>query len=132
MIGSLMYLVTCTRPDLDFSISFLSCFSSHPLLCYYTAVKRVFCYLSGTQHLSLKYSQSTTSVPLHLSAFSDADYASCCDPNCCVSGFSCAAYLASQSHMFCLHILVSITLFHSRLACIPFFLLRISLYYFLI
>jgi len=79
MIGSLMYLVTCTRPDLAFSVSFLSCFSSHPLTCHQTAAKRVFRYIAGTRSLSLKYHQSPVSVPLELYGFSDADYASCRD-----------------------------------------------------
>jgi len=79
MIGFLMYLVTCTRPDLAFSVSFLSRFSSHPLKCHYTAVKRVFRYIAGTRFLSLKYHQSLVSVPLELYGFSDADYASCRD-----------------------------------------------------
>ena len=39
MIGSLMYLVTCTRADLAFSLSYLSRFSSHPLERHHTAVK---------------------------------------------------------------------------------------------
>ena len=62
MIGSLMYLVTCTRPDLAFSDSFLSRFSSHPLKCHHTAAKTVFRYIAGTRFLSLKYYQSTASV----------------------------------------------------------------------
>jgi len=52
IIESLMYLVTCTCPDLSFVLSFLSQFSSHPLLCHHTAVKRVFHYLAGTRTTS--------------------------------------------------------------------------------
>ena len=48
MIGALMYLVTCTRPDLAFCVSYLSQFSSRPLDIHHTAVKRVFHYISGT------------------------------------------------------------------------------------
>ena len=76
MIGSLMYLVTCTRPDLAFSVSYLSRFASHPLERHHTAVKRVFHYLAGTSSMSLKYKRSPTSVPLSIVAFSDSDYAS--------------------------------------------------------
>ena len=39
MIGSLIHLITCTRPDLAFSVSHLSRFTSHPLEHHYTAVK---------------------------------------------------------------------------------------------
>ena len=55
MIGSLMYLVTCTRPDLAHVVSFLSTFSARPLSCHHTAVKRVFRYIWTTRSLSLKY-----------------------------------------------------------------------------
>ena len=63
MIGSLMYLVTCTRPDLAFSVSYLSHFSSHSLERHHTAVEKVFRYLAGTRSMSLKYKRSPTSVP---------------------------------------------------------------------
>ena len=76
MIGSLMYLVTCTRPDLAFSVSDLSRFSSHPLERPHTAVQRVFGYLAVTRSMSLKYKRCPTSVPLSIVAFPDSDYAS--------------------------------------------------------
>jgi len=79
MIGSLMYLVTCTHPDLAFSVFFLSRFSSHPLKCHHIDAKRVFRYIAGTRLLSVKYHQSPASVPLELYRFSNADYASCHD-----------------------------------------------------
>ena len=64
MIGSLMYLVTSTCPDLAFSVLYISHFSSHPLERHHTAVKRVFRYLAGTRFMSLKYQRSHASVPL--------------------------------------------------------------------
>ena len=88
MIGSLMYLVTCTRSNLAFSISYLSRFSSHPLERHHTAVKRVFRYLAGTRSMSLKSKRSPTSVPLSMVAFSDSDYASCGDTRRSVSGYA--------------------------------------------
>ena len=42
MIGSLMYLVTCTYTNLAISVSYLSHFSSHPLERHYTTVKAYF------------------------------------------------------------------------------------------
>jgi len=47
-LGSLMYLVTCTRPDIAHAVSVLSQFCSHPLEVHHAAVKRVFRYLSVT------------------------------------------------------------------------------------
>ena len=86
MIGSLMYLVTCTRPDLAIYLSHLSGFSSHPLARHHTAVKRVFRYHAGTHSMSLKYKPSPTSVRLSIVAFSDSDYASWRDTRRSVSG----------------------------------------------
>ena len=55
IIGSPMYLVTCTRPDVASCASYLSRFSSHPLERHHTAVKWVFRYLPGTHSMSLTY-----------------------------------------------------------------------------
>ena len=66
MIGYLMYLVTCTRSDLGFSVSYLCRYSSHPPERHHTAVKRVFRYLAGTGFMSLKYKRSPTLVPLSI------------------------------------------------------------------
>jgi len=88
MIGSLMYFVTCTHLDLGFVVSFLSRFSSHPLLCYHTAVKRVFRYLAGTHTTSLAYTcRSFVDIPLLITDYSDVDYASCHDTRRSVSGY---------------------------------------------
>jgi len=88
MIGSLMYLVTCTHPDLGFVVSFLSRFSSHPLLCHHTTVKSVFHYLAGTRTTSLVYTRrSSMDIPLLIAGYSDAHYASCHDTRCSVSGY---------------------------------------------
>ena len=92
MIVSLMYLVTCTRPDLALSVSYLSRFSSHALERHETAVKKVFCYPAGTHSISLKYKRSSTSVPLSIVAFSDSDYAPCCDTHRSVSGYAFILY----------------------------------------
>jgi len=89
MIGFLMYLVTCTHPDLGFVVSFLSRFCSHPLLCYHTAVKRVFRYLTETRSNSLVYARrSSMDIPLLVTGYSDADYASCRDTRRSVSGYT--------------------------------------------
>ena len=49
-IGTLLYLVSCTRPDLAYVVSFLSQFSTRPLQCHHSAVKRVWRYLAGTRN----------------------------------------------------------------------------------
>ena len=76
MIGALMYLITCTCPNLAFCISYLSQFSSRPLDIHHTAVKRVFHYISGTRSYVLIYPRSGS---IKLEGFSDAFFANCLD-----------------------------------------------------
>ena len=48
VIGSLMYLMLGTHPDLAFSVETLSCFSSTPKACHWEAAKWVLCYVRAT------------------------------------------------------------------------------------
>jgi len=84
-LGSLMYLVTCTRPDIAHAISVLSQFCSHPLEVHHAAVKRVFRYLSGTRSVGLVYSHTTG--PLSIIGYSDAGYGNCLDTRRSWSGY---------------------------------------------
>lgn len=69
-IGSLMYLMLGTRPDIAFSVSYLSRHMARPTEHHMRAVKRVFRYLKGSMHLELAYRGDLR--PLH--GYSDADY----------------------------------------------------------
>ena len=97
MIGSLMYLVTGTRPDLAYTISFLAQFSSYPTEEHIKAAKQVFRYVNGTRNLGLFYTYTTTNA---IDVYGDTDFAGCIDTqratsgyivlfnNCCISWFS--------------------------------------------
>ena len=89
MISALLYLVTCTCPDLAFVISFLSQFSSCPLESHHTTFKHVFYYLSGTKSFTLKYSRLSDAYasPFSLHGYSDADFANCLDTRHSFSGY---------------------------------------------
>ena len=54
-IGSLMYLSTCTRPDISAAVSELSKFSQNPGVAYWEGVKRVLLYVRGTVGKGLLY-----------------------------------------------------------------------------
>ena len=89
IIGTLLYFVTCTYPDLAFVISFLSKFSSCPLESHHTTVKCVFRYISSTKSFTLKYcwlSNASASL-LSLHGYSDTDFANCLDTRCSFSGY---------------------------------------------
>ena len=55
LIGSLMYLVVGTRPDISFTVATLSKFSSKPNRIHLTAAKRLLRYLQQTKTLALTY-----------------------------------------------------------------------------
>lgn len=76
LIGSLMYLSVCTRPDIAYAVNHLSQFNSCYTEEHWTAAKRVLRYLKGTKSQGLKYS-STGRGPVH--GYADASHASCYD-----------------------------------------------------
>ncbi|XP_047328226.1 secreted RxLR effector protein 161-like [Impatiens glandulifera] len=54
-MGSLMYVMVCTRPDLAHAVSVVSRFMGDPGKEHWQAVKRIFCYLKGTSDIGLSY-----------------------------------------------------------------------------
>ena len=48
-VGSLMYLMVCTRPDLAYPVGVISRFSSDPRAIHWAAVKRILRYIAGTK-----------------------------------------------------------------------------------
>ena len=76
IIGSLMYLVTGTRPDLSYTNTHLFQFHSSPSTQHLTAAKRVFRYLQGTKERNLFYHWNNQ---LKLTAVTDASYGNCLD-----------------------------------------------------
>ena len=55
VVGCLMYAMVLTRPDIAFAISRVAKFTSKPRNSYWTAVKRIFRYLSGTLNMGISY-----------------------------------------------------------------------------
>jgi len=76
MIGSLMSLVTGTRPDLAYTISFPAQFSSCPTDEHINAAKNFFRYVNRTRNLGLFYPYTT---PNSIDVYVDADFAGCQD-----------------------------------------------------
>ncbi|KAL7585002.1 hypothetical protein Lser_V15G46348 [Lactuca serriola] len=69
-IGSLMYAMTSTKPDIAFVVGKLSMYTSNPSSQHWQAVNRVFKYLKGTMNYGLSY-LGTSSV---LEGHSDATW----------------------------------------------------------
>ena len=71
-VGSLMYLMTGTRPDLATALSMVSRHLAAPRVVHWIAVKRIFRYVAKTVNFGLLFSRQHS---LNLSGFSDADWA---------------------------------------------------------
>ena len=72
-VGSLMYLMLCTRPDLAFAVGVISRYSHDPRSVHWAAVLRIFGYISGTKDQGLTLG-GRNDAPI-LEMWSDADYA---------------------------------------------------------
>ncbi|KAK4384006.1 Retrovirus-related Pol polyprotein from transposon TNT 1-94 [Sesamum angolense] len=55
VVGSLMYAIMCTRPDLCFAVGMVSMYQSNPGPDHWVAVKRILRYLKRTSDLALCY-----------------------------------------------------------------------------
>ena len=82
-VGSLMYLMLGTRPDLAYAVSVVSRYSASPTVCHWTAAKRIFRYLKGTRHFKLQYKG-----PIRpLAGYTDADWGGDLDTRRSTSGY---------------------------------------------
>ncbi|MCF8704107.1 hypothetical protein L3055_11275, partial [Corynebacterium sp. MC-02] len=70
VLGSLMYIMNCTRPDIACAISKLSRFTSNPNQTHWMAMKRVLGYLKHTQNYVLHYNK----YPAVIEGYSDANW----------------------------------------------------------
>ena len=59
IVGSLIYLMTCTRPDLCYVVTYLSQHLSKPLKTHYGMAKQVLRYLKGTPCRPLRFIMSS-------------------------------------------------------------------------
>lgn len=82
IIGSLMYVFMCTRPDLAFPVNILSRFQSNLAKNHLEGVKQVMRYLK-TKSFCLTYQASD----LKLISYFDSDYEGCVDTRKSISDF---------------------------------------------
>ncbi|KAI9157593.1 hypothetical protein LWI28_024839 [Acer negundo] len=81
-VGSLMYAMLCTRPDICFVVGIVSRFQSKPGPDHWTAVKHIFKYLKRTRDNMLVYSGGDL-VPV---GYTDSDFQSDSDSRKSTSG----------------------------------------------
>jgi hypothetical protein len=71
-VGSLMYAMVATRPDIAYAVGIVSRFMHNPGRLHWNAVKHIFRYLVGTQDYGIKFGPNE---PLGPVGFTDSDYA---------------------------------------------------------
>ena len=84
-VGSLLYLAIRSRPDIAFAVNNVARFCSRPTKEHWTAVKRIFRYLSGTTHFGLLYTRGVGSDTLV--GYADADWGGDCNDCKSTSGY---------------------------------------------
>lgn len=75
LIGSLLFLVRCTRPDIAYATHYLSRFFGSYNKLHMNAAKRILQYLKGTKSLGIMYTESEADRDV-VCAYVDADYGS--------------------------------------------------------
>lgn len=94
-VGSLIYLSTCTRPDITYVVSKLSQHFSQPTVEHWNTVKHVFRYLKGTTEQGLYFRKNTTEK-LGLKVYFEASWASNLTDRRSTSGY-CASLCEGSS-----------------------------------
>ncbi|PPQ82476.1 hypothetical protein CVT24_002389, partial [Panaeolus cyanescens] len=74
VVGSLMYAMMGTRPDIAYATGLLGRFSTNPKRCHWEAAKRVLRYLKGTRDLELQFDGNDVSMDMSFHGYSDADW----------------------------------------------------------
>ncbi|KAJ9551125.1 hypothetical protein OSB04_015170 [Centaurea solstitialis] len=70
-IGSIMYAMTCTRPDVSFALSMVSRYQGNPGESHWTAVKNILKYLRRTKDVFLVYGGKDE---LRVTGYTDASF----------------------------------------------------------
>ena len=83
-VGSLMYAMLGTRPDIAQAVGVLSKFSADPRPTHWKAVKRVMRYLQGSKEAALTYKPTNDTSMV---GFSDADWAGNLDDRRSTTGY---------------------------------------------
>ncbi|KAJ9536278.1 hypothetical protein OSB04_un000550 [Centaurea solstitialis] len=84
VVGSLMYVQVCTRPDITFIVGVMGRYLSNPGMDHWRAAKRVMRYLKKTRDYMLTYRKSDS---LGIVGYSDSDFGGCQDTGRSTSGY---------------------------------------------
>jgi hypothetical protein len=85
LVGSLMHLANCTRPDIAYAVGVLARFMSAPKMSHWLAAKGVLRYLCGTRDYGIFYSANSSSK---LTGYTDSDFARDVDTRRSTAGYT--------------------------------------------
>lgn len=83
-VGSIMFLVMGTGPDLVYGVGLVSRFVSNPREFHVKAVKRILCYLCAMTDIDLIFGDSSNQLMVR---YADADYVGCSSIRRSTSGY---------------------------------------------
>jgi hypothetical protein len=83
MLGSIMYIMCQSRPDIAFAVSKVSQYTTHPDNSHWTASKRILRYLSGTKEYGIVYGGNS----FVLTGWTDSDWAGDLDDSRSTGGY---------------------------------------------
>nr|XP_048336953.1 secreted RxLR effector protein 161-like [Ziziphus jujuba var. spinosa] len=83
-VGSLMYAMLCTRPDICYAVGVVSQYQSNPGMEHWTAVKHILKYLKRTMDHMLVYSSGS----LETLGYTDSDFQKDIDSSTSTSGYA--------------------------------------------
>ena len=83
VVGSLMYAMVSTRPDIAYAVGVVSRYMANPGKRHWQAVKHILRYLKGTASKCLRFGNSELSID----GYTDSDYAGCVDTRRSTSGY---------------------------------------------
>lgn len=89
IVGSLIYVMMGTQPDITYVVGVLRCYSAAPKHHHWSAVKWVLCYLNLTADMELRFDSNDVSMDMPFHSYSDVDWSG--DPDTSRS---------TSSHMF--------------------------------
>ena len=84
-VGSVMYAMVCTRPDLAYAVSMVSRFMANPGKEHWSAMKWILRYIRGTTGVGILYSRDASAG--QLVGYADSDYSGDLDGRRSTTGY---------------------------------------------